>query len=154
MTHFISRADTLTSVKKKLEYFSDFMDNFDKSPLGSELARVTNEKAVTQSLRNLVFTNFGERPYQPNLGCNIRGSLFELTGIVLENMLRDAIIATIQSYEPRVVLENVIIQDLNNPIDYSQPASPDKNSVNITLIYYLVNNPTPLSLNIILKRVR
>lgn len=150
----ITRADTLTNQKKKLEYFSDFMDNFDKSPLGSELARVTNEKAVTQSLRNLVFTNFGERPYQPNLGCNITGSLFELSGIVLTNMLTDAIVATIQTYEPRVVLENVIIQDLSNSIDYSQPASVDKNSIEVTLIYYLVNNPAPQQLSLLLRRIR
>jgi len=150
----ITRAQTLTNQKKKLEYFSDFMDNFDKSPLGPELARVTNEKAVTQALRNLIFTNFGERPYQPNLGCNVLGSLFELSGVVLENMLRDAIVATIQSYEPRVVLENVIIHDMNNPIDYSQPASVDKNGVEVSLIYYLANNPTPLTLTILLRKVR
>lgn len=150
----ISRAQTLTNQKKKLEYFSDFMDNFDKSPLGPELARVTNEKSVTQALRNLIFTNFGERPYQPNLGSNIRGSLFELSGVVLQNMLRDAIIATVQSYEPRVVLEDVIVQDLGNPIDYSQPASVDKNGIRVTLIYYLVNNPEPLQLQILLRRVR
>jgi phage baseplate assembly protein W len=150
----VTRADTLTSQKKKLEYFSDFLDNFDTSPLGPELLRVTNEKAVTQSIKHLVYTNFGERLFQPNVGCNVTGAMFELAGIPLHNFLRDSITATIRTYEPRAVLIELIVQDLGNVIDYYQPAAIDKNSIEVTIIYSLINNPKPITISILLRRLR
>lgn len=150
----VTRADTFTSQKKKFQYYSDFMDNFDQFPLGPELAVVSNEKAVTQSLKNLIFTNYGERVFQPNVGCNILGSLFELAGIPLQNFLVDSITATITTWEPRVILEQVIVQDLSNPQDYQQPANVDKNSIQVTIVYYLINNPTPVTILVMLRRLR
>lgn len=150
----VSRADTFTSTKKKFQYFSDFLNNFDKCPLGPELARVTNEKAVTQSIKNLIFTNFGERPFQPNVGCNITGSLFELAGVPLRNFLVDSITATILTYEPRAILENVVVQDLDNATYYTQPASSEKNALEVTIVYSLINNPTPITISVLLRRLR
>ena len=150
----ITRADTLTNFKKQYEYFSDFLNSFDKSPLGNELVRVINADDVTQSIKNLINTNFGERFFQPNIGCNINASLFELSGIVLSNMLRDTISAAIAAYEPRAVLESVIVQDLDNPIDYSLPASVDKNAISVTIVYYLQNNTIPITFTMLLQRSR
>ena len=65
---YITRADTLTATQKKLEYYSDFLDNFDRSPIGNELGRAVNEKSVNQSIRNLLFTDYGERMFQPTIG--------------------------------------------------------------------------------------
>lgn len=150
----ITRADTLTAFKKQYEYYSDFLDNFDKTPLGDDLARVTNDDAVTQSLKNIINTNLRERFFQPNLGCNITASLFELSGIVLQNMLQDTITSAINSYEPRAVLDAVVVQDLSNPTDYSVPASVDKNAISVTIVYYLQNNTIPITFNMLLQRVR
>lgn len=150
----VTRADAYTSTVKKIEHFSDFLVNLDKSPLGPEIARVINEKAVTQSIKNLIFTNFGERPFQPNVGCNVRASLFELAGIPLQNFLIDSITATIRTHEPRAILENVIVQDLSNPIDYTEPARADKNAIEVTIIYYLINNPKPVTISVLLRRLR
>jgi phage baseplate assembly protein W len=148
----ISRADTFTNVKKKQEYFSDFFDNFDKTPMGNEVARAVNEKSVNQSIRNLILTNFGDRLFQPNAGCNITGSLFELSGIVFENMLRDSIVSTIGTYErDRVVLESVIVSQSN---DSQSTYIIDKNSVEVTIVYYLINNAVPITLTVFLRRIR
>jgi hypothetical protein len=150
----VTRADTFTSQKKKYQYFSDFLDNFDQCPLGPELAMVSNEKAVTQSIRNLIYTNFGDRLFQPNVGCNVTGALFELAGIPLQNFLIDSISATIRTWEPRAILDAVLVQDLGNPIDYYQPASADKNGIQVSIIYYLINNPTPITISVMLRRLR
>jgi phage baseplate assembly protein W len=150
----VTRADTFTSQKKKFQYFSDFLDNFDQCPLGPELAVVTNEKAVTQSIKNLIYTNFGERVFQPNVGCNITASLFELAGVPLQNLLIQSITATIQTWEPRAILEAVTVQDLGNPIFYGQPANVDKNAIEVTIIYYLINNPKPITITVMLRRLR
>jgi len=154
MATIVTRADTFTSIKKKYEYYSDFLDNFDQSPLGPELLLVTNEKAVTQSIKNLIFTNYGERLFQPNVGCNITTSLFELAGVPLQNFLIDSITATIRTWEPRAILETVQVQDLSNPIYYTQPASADKNAIEVTIMYYLINNPKLITLTVMLRRLR
>jgi len=140
----ITRADTLTGTKKYRETFSDFLNNFDKTPYGNDMGRVIDNKAVEQSLRNLIKTNIGERLFQPNIGSNIYALLFEHN--IIENLdaVEMFIQNTIRNNEPRVFLQKVMIQsDQNN-----------ENAVNITLIYNLINNPEPITLNILLKRVR
>ena len=57
-----SRAEILLgSVNKNPEFFSDFLTDFTKTPFGNQLGRVTNEKSVNQSIKNLIFTNLNER---------------------------------------------------------------------------------------------
>jgi phage baseplate assembly protein W len=151
----ITRADTLSQTKKKTEYFSDFLDSFAVSPVGNQLARVTNEKSVNQSLRNLIKTNLGERLFQPTVGSNILASMFELNTPLIANSLEFYIRNTIENNEPRVNLLNVIVSTgsketsiLNRNINLNE------NYINIDIIYNLINNPEQISLNIILKRVR
>jgi phage baseplate assembly protein W len=149
-----SRADAYSNFKNKLVYYSDFTDNFDKTPFGNSVTLITNEQDVSQSIRNLVFTNYGERFFQPTVGCNVTGSLFELSGIPLVNFLKDSITSTIVNNEPRASLINVSVQDLNFTNNLTTPASADKNSIEVTIMYSLVNNPTPIKLSIFLDRIR
>lgn len=140
----ISRADTLTETKKQVEFFSDFMNDFDKTPLGNQLAKVTNVDAVNQSLRNIIKTNLGERFFQPNLGSDIYASLFENQTPDYLDVLELFIKNAVNNSEPRVKLNSVDVStDLNN-----------ENSINVTIEYYLINNPSPITLNILLKRIR
>ena len=60
--HIITRADTLTATLKQQEYYSDFLDSFATTPVGGELGRIKNERSVTQSIINLIFTNI-EKDY-------------------------------------------------------------------------------------------
>jgi phage baseplate assembly protein W len=154
LTVNISRADAYSNFKSKLVYYSDFTDNFDKTPFGNSITLITNEQDVSQSIRNLVFTNYGERFFQPTVGCNVMGSLFELSGIPLVNFLKDSITSTIVNNEPRASLISVSVQDLNFPNNLTTPASADKNSIEVTIIYSLINNPTPIKLSIFLDRIR
>jgi phage baseplate assembly protein W len=153
MSNRISRADTFTSTKKKVEYFSDFLDDFGFTPIGNELARVTNEKSVNQSIRNLIFTNINERLYQPYLGSGVIGSMFELSGIQLQNMIIDNITATIQNFEPRAVLQTIVVSDINST-NVNHLGDIDNNMIEVTISYTLINNPTLVNLTVLLRRVR
>ena len=139
----ISRADTLTKNKKQSEFFSDFMNSFKQSPFSRELSKLTNEKSVNQSLRNLIFTNRGERLFQPNIGSDIMTMLFEPNYVDYLDKVELMIRNTVQISEPRVDLLNVIFSETN-----------DSTEVNITLEYQLINNPDVIQLTLILKRVR
>ena len=57
--------------------FKDLAISFEANPNTNDFSAVTNENAIKQSVRNLVLTSFGERPFQPNIGSRVRGLLFE-----------------------------------------------------------------------------
>jgi hypothetical protein len=143
----ISRADTLTTITKKTEYYSDFNTLFVKTPFGDDIARTTNEKSVNQSLKNLIKTNYGERLFQPHLGSNVYNSLFDIVGSGAsgpeEEILMFNITNMIKYQEPRVSL-----------IDIAVNSNLDSNILEITLTYALINNPDPTTLTVLLKRVR
>lgn len=139
----LTRAETLTGTKKKIEFFSDFLNNFGKSPVGDQLGKVINEKSVNQSLRNIILTNAGERPFQPYIGSDIMTMIFEPNVAENYTLLETLIKNAIETSEPRVNLIQVLFPELT-----------DENTMEITLIYNLINNPEPITLPIILKRVR
>lgn len=148
----ITRADSFTQLKKKQEYFSDFLNNFAKSPIGEQLGRVTNEQSVAQSLRNLVKTNLGERLWQPQIGSDINASLFENNSHPLNRALEYYIERTIRLNEPRVYLIGVQVNSTENT-NFSTTTTRD-NELEVLIRYTLINNPEQLTLNFILKRIR
>lgn len=162
----MASADTYTYKKKQLDFFSDFVDSFAKTPFGNELGKVTNERAVAQSLKNLIKTNIGDRLFQYNIGSNIYHTLFEpndqtvtINGSVISgslDLIETQISYTIKNNEPRVILNNVEVKSAikNSSTVVKGDQLYDENSIEITLYYYIINNPALITLNLILKRVR
>jgi phage baseplate assembly protein W len=50
----VTRAQSLTPSKTN-EYFSDFLNSFAKTPVGNQLAKVSNERSINQALTTLEF---------------------------------------------------------------------------------------------------
>lgn len=149
-----TRADTLTGAKRNLEFFSDFLDSFAKTPVGDQLGRVVNEHAVNQSLRNLIKTNLGERLFQPYIGSDVYASLFEPNDVVLANRLQFNIETTIKNNEPRVHLLKVEVNSTAKPSINLSNKIYDEHYLQVSITYALINNPTPITLTVFLKRVR
>lgn len=139
----ISRAETLTGTTKIKENFSDFLTGFDMTPFGNQVGRVVNEKAVNQSLKNLIKTSLGERLFQPTIGSDVYAMLFENNIPEDVDLLELVIKNTIDNNEPRVNLLGVQIEEQSN-----------ENALEITIYYTLINNPEPITLTVLLKRVR
>ena len=57
--------------------FKDLSVTFKKHPVTDDLVTVKDKAAIVQSITALLLTKKGERPFQPNLGCNIQNVLFE-----------------------------------------------------------------------------
>jgi phage baseplate assembly protein W len=151
----INRADALTGTHKKEEYFSDFLDDFDKTPFGDQLARSTNEQSINKSLIHLIKTDLYERLFQPGIGSNVNASLFEMNDIISTNSLQFHIETTIGNYETRINLIAVkVISMVNQNETTSSLISPNENSVKIIIVYNVINNPTPITLSFILKKIR
>lgn len=123
--------------------FSDLDLNFTKHPVTDDVALKFDENAIKQSVKNLIFTNHYEKPFHPEIGSEIRALLFEPFSPMLTHTMRQAIINTISNYEPRVRL-----------IDVEVLASPDTNSLYVTIEFVIVNTIRPITLNLVLERSR
>ena len=133
----------LTPRTRSQEFFSDFTRNLEQIPGRKDTSRVINENAVKESIRNLVLTDRGERLMQPNIGCDIRGSLFENidqnTMLILEQNIK----STIRTYEPRCNLRSVEVL-----------ANTETNELKVKIAFSVINTTTLSSLTIDLNRVR
>ena len=128
---------------QKKNIFKDFDISMSKHPLTNDVGVKTDINAINQSIRNLLYTSYYERPFQPLVGSNLRTILFEPADTITRNDLKQAITSIIGNYEPRVTLENLIIVDES-----------DKNAYRVTIVYKININQEPVELNVVLKRLR
>jgi phage baseplate assembly protein W len=133
----------MATIKRTNHFFRDFDLAFSAHPNTKDLAVKKNGEAIKQSLRNLLLTQYFERPFHSEIGSPIKGLLFELSTPILRQTLQRGIIDTIQNFEPRVNLEdvNVIVSD-------------DNNEVNVTVIYTIVGINVLDQLDLTLERTR
>jgi len=140
----MSRADKETIIKKQPIVYSDFVSNLLTHPISGDIARVTNEESIKQSIKNLLMINYGEKLFNPIIGSDVFKSLFEpLDGFTL-NTIHDNIVDTIKFHETRVELINVTVSGIEN----------DENSVAVTIVFNIINTGMSTSINLILGRVR
>jgi phage baseplate assembly protein W len=88
-------------------------------------------------------TNLGERLFQPNVGSDVYRALFDPNDVIAAENLTFYIKNTLTHNEPRIILLNVKV------IPY-----PDNNSMVVNIIFSLINSNVPVTLDVILKRVR
>ena len=119
-------------VQRRSQGFLDISASWQNNPLSNDLIGLKNENAIARSVRNLILTTQGERPFQPVLGSNVNNLLFENMDKLTAAALKDEIRNTIENYEPRVELEDIIV-DPNF----------DNNEFNVTIQYYIVGIDVP-----------
>jgi phage baseplate assembly protein W len=131
-----------SQLKKNPIVYVDFDASFLPNPVTGDLAIITNEDSIKQSIRNLVLTNFYERCFQPTVGGNVLGSLYELLTPALELNLKKNIENTINNFEPRASLISVDLY-----------FDPDENGYMVNIVFVCVSNPNPVSFNVSVNRV-
>ena len=119
-------------VQRRSQGFLDLSASFQNNPLSNDLITLKNENAIARSVRNLILTTQGERPFQPVLGSNVNNLLFENMDKLTAAALKDEIRNTIENYEPRVEIEDIIV-DPNF----------ENNEFNVTIQYYIVGIDVP-----------
>ncbi len=133
----------LTPRTRSQEFFSDITQDLSTIPGRTDLSRVINENAVKQSIKNLIMTDRGERLFQPNIGCDIRGSLFENIDANSMLILKENIKSTINTYEPRCNLRDVEVS-----------GNVDTNELRVKIVFSVINSNINSSLTIDLTRAR
>ena len=108
-------------VKRK---FKDISMSFETNPLNDDLVSLSDTTAIARSLRNIVFTQPGEKFFNPDFGSRISESLFENVDEVSALAIEDEIKSSIINFEPRVNLSFVNVKP-----------NPDDNEMNVTIEY-------------------
>ena len=112
--------------------FKDIHLSLKRLPLTNEVVTIRNEDAIKRSVRNIIFTILGEKPFQPNFGSAINESLFDLNTTLNEVRVTDEIKAALALYEPRIGNVNATVS-----------IYPDSNEMNATVQYDIIGIPAP-----------
>lgn len=78
--------------------------------MNDDLIALRNENAIARSLRNLIFTSPGDKPFQPSIGCRVSEMLFENLDTITAQQIKGEIEYTIKNFEPRVDLQKVEVE--------------------------------------------
>ena len=124
--------------------YSDLDLDFMINPVTGDINKKTGEAAIKRSVRNLIFTNYYERPFKSNIGSDVTKLLFDNVDVLTASLIEDAIARLINNFEPRAKLikTNVSFDNIDN------------NTIGIDIIFYVVNIPEPVTVKINLERVR
>lgn len=123
--------------------YKDLDLNFTAHPVKKDVSKHVNERAIINSVKNLVSTNFYERPFRPEIGSGIRDILFEMVDSISGALLERQILEVIANFEPRVSVDRITA----SPV-------PDENGYYVTMEFFIVNLPNPISINFFLERIR
>ena len=124
--------------------FKDISMSFETNPLNDDLIALKNTSAIARSLRNIVFTQPGEKFFQPEFGSRVTESLFDIADDVSALTIRDEIRSSIINYEPRVKL-----------LDVTVIPNPQENEMNVTIEYEIVGlDISPQQLDFVLLPTR
>jgi len=135
--------------------FKDIDLDFGRHPITNDVNVVEDAIAIKRSVKNLIQTNFYERPFHPELGCGVRGLLFEnyspLTSVFLKRKIEECLV----NHEPRINLTGIII----NGDDFSNSGivgndDMDENRLEVEIQFNIIGVPYPQSVAINLQRIR
>ena len=112
--------------------FKDINLSFKRHPVTNDVVVIRDEDAIKRSVKNIIFTILGEKPFEPNFGSVINESLFDLSTNLSEIRVQDEIRTSLLNYEPRI--SNISVTVL---------VAADTNEMNCTVQYEIVGLPTP-----------
>ena len=99
--------------------------------------------AVKQAVKNILTTGTGEKPFLPNFGGGVGDALFENMDDGTSFEIEQAIIASINNYEPRAIIDKIDISD-----------NPDTNAIDVTIRFGIANVGELVTVTTSLSRLR
>jgi len=94
--------------------YSDIDLLFSAHPITGDVSRRTDSDAIKRSVKNIVLTNYYERPFKPSLGGGLRNMLFELDTDRRLQRVQKQLKNTIETFEPRVSNVFITLNKLDN----------------------------------------
>lgn len=122
--------------------YSDLDLSFVKKKNG-DIFKKNDASSIKQAVKNLILTNYYEKPFQPFFGTNIQSLLFELADDFIESDIKEEIADALKAYEPRVRL-----------LDVSSSFTGSQNSLNVRIVFRIVNTGELVTIETEISRLR
>tara|TARA_Y100000034_G_C6880297_1_gene403280 strand:- start:1552 stop:1977 length:426 start_codon:yes stop_codon:yes gene_type:complete len=139
----VNYQSNVEDLKFQTKKYVDLDLNFGFNPFTKDVMQKKGDLAIKQSVKNLVLSRITERPFQPQIGSQVYNILFD--NIIPETTitLRTSIENVINTFEPRAVVRTVeCIADYDN------------NGYEVTIIFSLINDPNPITIDFFLEWLR
>jgi phage baseplate assembly protein W len=133
----------MATIQRNTRTFSDLNMLFTVNPATLDITKRLDEEAVKASVRNLIQTKNFERPFHPEIGCQINNLLFENVTPIVFQLMKKTIFDVLQKFEPRIIVLDVLAQE-----------RPDNNELEVTIIFRIINTERPITLKTTIQRVR
>ena len=129
--------------KRSSRIFKDLNLDFQQNDATKDIQKMLDVESVKSSVRNLINLNHYEKPFHPQIGSNLRGMLFENITPQMTHYIEKQVELLIKNFEPRCRLVKVTnLPDLN------------RNGYSISISFYVINHPEPVSVESFLERLR
>ena len=115
---------------------------FAAKPAG-DVFKKTDAAAVKQAVKNLLLTNRGEKPFQPDFGADLNEVLFNLDTEFDPDFVQDLIAEAIKNFEPRALVLSVSVS-----------TDGDNNRLDATVEFQVVNTEEIVTTEVSLARLR
>lgn len=112
-------------------------------PIRKDIIPLKDDRAIRNAVKNLLLTNFYERPFNHGIGANLRALLFEPADAITRMAIEDNVRRTIQDHEPRVKILGVRVNNLE-----------DQNAYNLLVRFLIKEYDTEEEVEIVLRRIR
>tara|TARA_R100000479_G_C6251510_1_gene152573 strand:- start:69 stop:506 length:438 start_codon:yes stop_codon:yes gene_type:complete len=135
-----STGSTRVAITRK---YADLPLSFLKHPGTNDIRPLNDLDAVKQSVKNLILTNFGDRPFHPEIGGNVTSYLFEPANGLTAYAIEEEIKKVLKEHEPRINGVTIRVQD-----------NSDANSFIVHLQYNVLALNVEVQSSFYLKRLR
>ena len=136
------RLGSSSIIGSRTKLYKDIDLTFAAKPSG-EIFKKTHAAAVKQAVKNLMLTNYYEKPFQPKFGANLRDLLFDLADDDSEEDIEENCKHAINAFEPRARALNV-----------TAIVNPDRNSIRVTVEFKVINTEELVKFTSTLARLR
>ena len=130
-------------INRKTRQYSDLNLLFTVNDYTKDITRKYDEEAVKASVKHLILTRNYERPFHPEIGCQIYGLLFENFDPITRSTIKKTVVDVIEKFEPRIKLVDVFVNE-----------NEDNNDITLTVIFKIINTDKPITLTTSVSRIR
>lgn len=128
-------------VSRNVDY-SDLDLSFEINSKG-DVYKKLDAAAVRQSVKNIILTDFGDKPFRPRFGTDLRSLLFENFSPTISYDIDLRIRSVIKLREPRALVQDVQVEERQ-----------DENALVVSVVFQVINTEELITLNVTLSRLR
>ena len=118
MAYVSDKRGEVSITSSRVSRYSDLNLQMIPHPLKKDIIPLKDDAAVKNAVRNLLLTNFFERPFNSTMGANLRGLLFEPNDAITRLAMEDGIRNVLEQHEPRIENINILVETTANENEY------------------------------------